>query len=813
MSFQSVFDLTTLDGSNGFKLQGPTWAMAGSAVAIVDDVNGDGIADILVGARFAAGVSPYSGAGYVVFGRPSDFSANVSLDSLDGTDGFKVLGINNSLLGTSGAGVGDLNGDGLGDLAFGGPRDSSGGYIAGMTIVVFGSSGAFPATLAPADLDGTNGFTAFGTNRTNSGISVASAGDINGDGFDDLAIGADLFNTGFGRIYVIYGSASGFSGTLNLGDIDGANGFGITSLTSQNALGTAVSPLGDLNGDGVDDLLISDRADAFVLFGDPAGFGAEIAVSSLDGSNGFRIVEGNAATFDRSVALAGDVNGDGLNDFIIGDGTAAGASGSAYLVFGRTGGFGPQLDLTTLDGETGFRMDGPAGSRAGIAVGAAGDVNGDGFDDLVIGGSRAYNGYYQHGAAFVVFGRALAFDAVINLGDLDRGAGFRIPGPDMYGRLGQAVAGGGDVNGDGIDDLIVSDPYGPGGGGNGAAYVVYGQSADFTGGAGDDTVSGGAGGETYVGGGGKDSLRGFGGEDVLEGGDGNDLLSGGEDTDYLSGGLGNDSLDGGNGDDRLWDVGGTNKLNGGAGNDRLAGGSGADRLDGGADSDVLTGGAGNDYLDGGAGTNSLRGGTGNDIFIVRTVGDTVGEAVGEGIDTVRSTISYTLGDQVEGLELLSGTNLDGTGNGLANSLKGNGGDNTLSGLAGADRIDGAGGGDVLIGGTGRDTLTGGAGADTFRVLQESVGLATLEVDAVLDYSTAEDILDFSLIDANAALAGDQAFAVRTTGFSKTAGEMFVFFTAASNTTTVRLDVNGDGLADYQMAVKGNVLSDTGDWLL
>jgi Ca2+-binding RTX toxin-like protein len=200
--------------------------------------------------------------------------------------------------------------------------------------------------------------------------------------------------------------------------------------------------------------------------------------------------------------------------------------------------------------------------------------------------------------------------------------------------------------------------------------------------------------------------------------------------------------------------------------------------------------------------------------MVRSVNDTVTEAVGEGIDSVRSTISYTLGDHVENLELLSVQNRDGTGNALANRLTGNSGNNTLSGLAGNDTLVGGDGDDILIGGLGKDTLTGGLGADTFRYLQESIGVGSSELDNITDFSTAEgDRFDFSAIDADSGTDGDQAFVLAQNGFTKAAGEMFVFYTASQDQTVIRLDVDGDGLADLQLRVSGDVTGDTAGWLL
>jgi Ca2+-binding RTX toxin-like protein len=147
-------------------------------------------------------------------------------------------------------------------------------------------------------------------------------------------------------------------------------------------------------------------------------------------------------------------------------------------------------------------------------------------------------------------------------------------------------------------------------------------------------------------------------------------------------------------------------LFGGAGDDVLNGGAGDDFLQGQGGNDTLNGNAGNDTLDGGAGSDSLNGGTGDDSYLVTDYSDTLNELPGEGIDTVISSVAYTLGSQFENLELAGSGNIDGTGNALDNNLIGNDGNNLLTGGAGKD---------VLYGGQGVDTLAGGAGDDVYIV--------------------------------------------------------------------------------------------------
>jgi Ca2+-binding RTX toxin-like protein len=158
-------------------------------------------------------------------------------------------------------------------------------------------------------------------------------------------------------------------------------------------------------------------------------------------------------------------------------------------------------------------------------------------------------------------------------------------------------------------------------------------------------------------------------------------------------------ITGGNGNNLLSGLDGTDTLNGGAGNDVLYGGAG---------NDTLNGGTGNDLMDGGSGRDKMTGGTGDDTYVVDGSGDSVTEKAGEGIDTVRSSVSYTLGSNVENL-VLTGTATTGTGNSLDNAITGNAKNNTLNGGAGNDILDGGAGNDLLIGGQGADTYKFGLG--------------------------------------------------------------------------------------------------------
>lgn len=232
-----------------------------------------------------------------------------------------------------------------------------------------------------------------------------------------------------------------------------------------------------------------------------------------------------------------------------------------------------------------------------------------------------------------------------------------------------------------------------------------------------------------------------------------------------------------------------------------------DVLRGGAGDDDLLGGQGNDVLDGGAGIDFLYGGAGNDSYTVTDGDDVVFELAGEGTDTVKASVSHTLDANVERLTLTGTASTNGTGNDLGNLITGNAGANVLKGLAGADSLNGGAGADTLHGGEGRDTMLGGAGADHF-VFEKLTDSTPAAPDRIRDFEVGADKIDLRLIDANAALSGDQAFAF-VSSFSKQAGQAVLTYSASNNLTTLLLDQNGDGVADFRLQISGELTTDSG----
>ncbi len=836
MPFDAVFELSDLDGSNGFRINGEAAGdYSGNTVASAGDVNGDGFDDLIIGAPRVAVNGMNSGASYVVFGRASGFPSSLDLSTLDGTNGFKINGqAASDFSGLSVASAGDVNGDGYDDVIIGARTADSNGSDAGASYVVFGKASGFSADLELSALNGANGFKISGVAALDiSGCSVASAGDINGDGYDDLiigAFGADPHGSSSGASYVVFGKALGYAANLNLSSLNGTNGFMISGEIAGDQSGGAVASAGDVNGDGYADLIIgaeyadpigappgTDSGASYVVFGKASGFGANLDLSTLDGSNGFQINGNFGDRSGKNVASAGDINGDGYDDLIIGayladpNGTNSGAS---YVVFGKASGFTANLSLPSLDGTNGFRINGEfAHDHSGISVASAGDINNDGYDDLIVGARGADPNGSGSGASYLIYGRASGFSASLNLATLDGSNGVRINGVAASDSSGSSVASAGDVNADGYDDVIVgARGADPNGAQSGSSYIVFGgpTPVSFAGTPGNDSSTGGAGADSLSGLGGNDILSGLGGDDTLDGGDLSDQLFGGDGADTLLGGGGGDLLYGDAGNDTLDGGDGADKLFGGTGADLLIGSTGNDRMLGEGDVDTLEGQDGNDYLDGGAGADLMSGGFGNDVYIVDNVGDQTTEDAAQGFDVVRSSLTWTLGANLEALELQGGGNINGYGNSGSNNIQGNMGDNILEGGAGVDTLNGGDGDDVIVGGAGNDLMRGGIGQDTFDI--DTINLAgPLETDQIYDFSTAEgDVMDFGNIDANIHTVQDESFTL-VAAFTKTAGQMTAVF--AGGVTTVRLDVNGDGRADYQVKINGDVSGDTGDWFL
>ncbi|MEO1278845.1 MAG: integrin alpha [Planctomycetota bacterium] len=471
-------DASLLRGDSGFVMTTlPRDSRLGRSIAAAGDINNDGIDDFAVTAFDGRDASVY-----VIFGRADGgFGDELDVWALDGSNGFRIReGPALERFARFARTIGDINHDGVDDLFVSGIARA----WPDVAFVVFGrADGSFPALFEPQDLGPGEGLFLQvspdrGRMRGDASVNGAGLGDFNGDGVDDLAIGTGALpipNGNTGKAYVLYGSADGFPESINLEELDGVDGFVMIPEEAQDLFGLSMAGAGDVNGDGLGDIVIGGpgrnaiigmriptAGKAHVVFGTDSP-PAELLLGELDGTNGFTLRPERDEDFALGYGVwgVGDVNGDGRDDVAIGAPEAGPEfQGEVYVVYGR-GSFEAEYltdeltesDALVITGRTGPDAD---DASLGWSIGF-GDPNGDGIPDVLIGDPTQYS-FLQSNGVHVLFGRAdggpLVPGGVLAIEDLDGRLGFTIEwsaGAQSF--FGGSVGGLGDINADGVGDI------------------------------------------------------------------------------------------------------------------------------------------------------------------------------------------------------------------------------------------------------------------------------------------------------------------------------------------------------------------------
>jgi len=428
--------LLYLGSSNGLSVN-PDWTATGTStdlgrsVSTAGDVNGDGYSDVIVSTAYGTiDGGARLGAAFLYTGSASGLSSS-PVWQVKGKKYFENFG--NSV-----CTAGDVNGDGYSDVIVGAPDYSeTASSHEGAAYAYFGSSIGLS--------DSVSWFKTGGSPGDRFGYAVFTAGDVNGDGFSDVVVGAPT-DSSAGNAYVYHGSASGLSGTSNWN----VSGSPIAKF------GFSVATAGDFNGDGYSDVIIGavgiSNGQAFVFSGSSAGLSANSVWSVTS--------DGSAVALGFSVCTAGDVNGDGYSDALV-----CGYSPKAYVYNGSPSG---------LTSSYNWSYSGLAGSF-GWTVAGAGDINGDGYSDVIIGAPDYYNGSFTVGRFFIFNGSSDGLSSTPSFMKSGSNSGTTI-----Y-RIGRCAASAGDVNGDGYSDVAVGVSNGVFASySNGGVEVYYGSASGIS---------------------------------------------------------------------------------------------------------------------------------------------------------------------------------------------------------------------------------------------------------------------------------------------------------------------------------------------
>jgi hypothetical protein len=420
---------------------------AGTAVGMIGDINGDGIEDFAIGApRSHTSSTPTSGTLYIYYGTNSGSWPSDSLADANVT----ITGINDQNAGAAFAGVGDVDGDGIDDLVVGGDDDSN------VAFLVFGST-----SFTSLDLTSVSHPTAVKIAGDFSfGSSAAAAGDVDNDGIPDFLVGSpasDLSSGGSGGFYLYLGrSISNWSSVSTDNDAD----LVIEGRNNDDHAGEALSHtgFGDFDGDGIDDIILG-AADAdnggkiYIVYGIDSTAGESLATSPLNLMNADVTLkaENSGDQVGVSYAVIPDLNSDGKDEILVGaseNDDGGSASGKVYLIYGEA--LSGESDIISVADVTYVGEN--SGDKLGFSVSAGGDINGDGIEDLLMAASFNDDNGFRSGKVYLIYGSSSL--ASITLDNAD--ASFR--GEANNDLAGSGLAGGADVNGDGLSDFLIGSP-------------------------------------------------------------------------------------------------------------------------------------------------------------------------------------------------------------------------------------------------------------------------------------------------------------------------------------------------------------------